>query len=139
MRRNGNNELHLSLPKSSVGFRWLAGRRSSPNPLLLLLLGQVKFPLEGLDLSRYVLPARGGQGSSDPRQALLYDCYAVSNHYGGQGAWAPGGPAGGHYTAFVKMPGGGQWYRFDDSSPVEPISTAEVSAEGEGGGAHSRR
>ena len=36
---------------------------------------------------------------------MIYDCYAVSNHYGGMG--------GGHYTAYCKN--GDNWYEFDDS------------------------
>ena len=39
---------------------------------------------------------------------LLYDCYAISNHFGGCG--------GGHYTAYAKNPISGNWYDFDDSS-----------------------
>jgi hypothetical protein len=75
---------------------------------------QVKFPLQGLDLSSYVL---GGQGRTDPSQAPLYDCYAVSNHYGGLG--------GGHYTAYAQMPDDSKWYLFDDSR-VEPVNNAEA-------------
>lgn len=68
----------------------------------------VDFPLEGLDMSPFVLSE-----SQKSKQKLIYDCYAVSNHYGGVG--------GGHYTAFGKNPMDGKWYDFDDShvSPVE--------------------
>lgn len=76
--------------------------------LSLVLCLQVKFPLQGLDLSSYVL---GSQGQKDPSQAPLYDCYAVSNHYGGLG--------GGHYTAFGQMPDDKKWYLFDDSRVEE--------------------
>ena len=44
----------------------------------------VMFPLEGLDMGRYL----GTTGEAP------YDLYAVSNHYGGAG--------GGHYTAYCK-------------------------------------
>ncbi len=81
---------------------------------------QVKFPLQGLDLSSYV---QGSQGLSDPSQAPLYDCYAVSNHYGGLG--------GGHYTAYAQMPDDGKWYLFDDSR-VEPVNNAEAVSGVEG-------
>lgn len=47
------------------------------------------FPLHGLDLGSYVLRAQG--------VAPLYDCFAVSNHFGSMG--------GGHYTAYAKLPG----------------------------------
>lgn len=46
---------------------------------------------------------------------LLYDLFAISNHFGGTG--------GGHYTAFCKYINfyvrnsiTGEWYDFDDSS-----------------------
>ena len=57
----------------------------------------VDFPLEGLDLTKYVKHA-----DVPP----LYDLYAVSNHYGSTGF--------GHYTAYAEN--GGSWHRFDDSS-----------------------
>ena len=47
----------------------------------------VEFPLEGLDLSEHVI-------GSQKNENLIYDCYAVSNHYGSMGF--------GHYTAFCK-------------------------------------
>jgi ubiquitin C-terminal hydrolase len=78
--------------------------------LLLLLLLQVQFPLAELDLSRYVLHQQ--------EQPPLYDCFAVSNHYGGMG--------GGHYTAFAQMPNDRKWFCFDDSR-VEEISAEGVS------------
>lgn len=88
---------------------------------------QVKFPLQGLDLSRYVLGCRQQAAGSDAATtdfsssstgAPLYDCFAVSNHYGGLG--------GGHYTAFAQMPDDKQWYLFDDSR-VEDTSPEGVS------------
>lgn len=69
------------------------------------LLIQVLFPLQQLDLGRYVLHQQ--------EQPPVYDCYAVSNHYGGLG--------GGHYTAFAQMCNDKKWYCFDDSR-VEEIS-----------------
>ena len=38
---------------------------------------------------------------------MIYDCYAVSNHFGSMGF--------GHYTAFAKNALSGKWYEFDDS------------------------
>jgi hypothetical protein len=84
-----------------------------PLLLLLLLLLQVQFPLAELDLSRYVLHQQ--------EQPPLYDCFAVSNHYGGMG--------GGHYTAFAQMPNDRKWFCFDDSR-VEEISPEGVSGTG---------
>jgi len=61
----------------------------------------VDFPLDGLDISKYVL------GKKDDGEPLIYDCFAVSNHYGNMGF--------GHYTAYAKNPLDDQWYTFDDS------------------------
>ena len=36
---------------------------------------------------------------------MIYDLYAIDNHYGGLG--------GGHYTAFAKNDG--VWYEYDDN------------------------
>jgi ubiquitin C-terminal hydrolase len=60
----------------------------------------VDFPLDGLDMSQYVSHSPNGE-------SLIYDCYAVSNHYGNMGF--------GHYTAYSKNPLDGLWYEFDDS------------------------
>lgn len=62
----------------------------------------VEFPLDGLDLSPFVLSPE--QKSSK----LIYDCYGVSNHFGSVGF--------GHYTAYGRNPLDGQWYDFDDSN-----------------------
>eukprot|EP00891_Asterochloris_glomerata_P002915 jgi/Astpho2/2915/e_gw1.00050.93.1_t len=69
----------------------------------------VDFPLEGLDLTPYLLHHQD--------VPAVYDLYAVSNHFGGLG--------GGHYNAFAKQPGSDQWYCFDDSS-VRQISEEQV-------------
>ena len=58
----------------------------------------IDFPLEDLDLKEVVK----NWGSVEP----IYDCYAVSNHFGGLG--------GGHYTAYAKLDDG-TWCNFDDS------------------------
>lgn len=68
----------------------------------------VDFPLEGLDLSSYVLDERANPA--------IYDCYAVSNHMGGMG--------GGHYTAYTKSHVDNLWYELDDSR----ASVANVSS-----------
>ncbi|GAX80199.1 hypothetical protein CEUSTIGMA_g7637.t1 [Chlamydomonas eustigma] len=71
---------------------------------------QVEFPLKGLDLSRYLLRTQG--------VPPIYDCYAVSNHYGGMG--------GGHYTAYCKLPSEDKWYSFDDSH-VSEVEESQVT------------
>lgn len=60
----------------------------------------VKFPLEGLDLSNYLM-------DSAAKGDAIYDCYAVSNHMGGMG--------GGHYTAYARSLEGQTWFQLDDS------------------------
>ena len=77
---------------------------------------KVDFPIEGLDLSSFV---RGGSASG---AGLIYDLYAVSNHFGGLG--------GGHYTAYAKNLKNGLWYSLDDSnvSQVHPGSVVTEAA-----------
>ena len=96
--------LHLKRFKTSkasnIGpFYWGQGKKIN---------AQIDFPIEGLDLSSYVL-------NSDKN--AIYDLYAVSNHYGGL--------SGGHYTAFAKNPINNQWYDFNDSR-VSPASEKEI-------------
>jgi ubiquitin carboxyl-terminal hydrolase 8 len=64
----------------------------------------IDFPLENLDLSKYV------QGYNPHQYA--YDLYGVCNHIGGV--------MGGHYTAFVKN-SEEQWMHYNDTS-VSPVS-----------------
>jgi len=64
----------------------------------------VDFPLEGLDLSRYV---RGYNPSS-----YVYDLFGICNH--------SGGPLGGHYTAFVKN-SQNNWHHYNDRN-VESVA-----------------
>ncbi|KAL3943828.1 MAG: hypothetical protein SGBAC_002079 [Bacillariaceae sp.] len=59
----------------------------------------IDFQLKGLDLTKMV-------ASYTEAGKPIYDCYAVSNHYGGLG--------GGHYTAHI-LDDDGQWYYYDDS------------------------
>lgn len=70
----------------------------------------VDFPLDGLDMSKYVI---GKEEGSD----MIYDCYAVSNHYGNMGF--------GHYTAYAKNALNDKWYEYDDSR-VQQISDDKV-------------
>lgn len=58
----------------------------------------IQFPLENLDLSKYV---KGYHPES-----YKYDLFGVCNH--------TGGVSGGHYTAFVKNLSG-QWIHYNDS------------------------
>ncbi|GAN08057.1 ubiquitin carboxyl-terminal hydrolase 4-like [Mucor ambiguus] len=69
----------------------------------------IDFPLKELDMTDRVL------GHQD--ESLIYDLYAVDNHYGGMG--------GGHYTAFAQNIDDGEWYEFNDSS-VTAMSDKDV-------------
>jgi hypothetical protein len=72
----------------------------------------VDFPIEGLDLSPYVMGKQPGPH--------IYDLYAVSEHSGGLG--------GGHYTATARNWSNGKWYSFNDSFVRElPSGSSAVS------------
>jgi ubiquitin carboxyl-terminal hydrolase 8 len=69
----------------------------------------VDFPLENLDLSKYV--------SGYNQKQYVYDLYAVCNH--------SGGPQGGHYTAFVKT-ASGEWVHFNDTNVERNVNPAQI-------------
>ncbi|OWZ12118.1 Ubiquitin-specific protease [Phytophthora megakarya] len=73
----------------------------------------VDFPIEGLDLSEFVI---GPQDGSKP----IYDLYAVSEHMGGLG--------GGHYTAMAKNPVIKRWFSFNDSHTSTSSADDAVSS-----------
>lgn len=62
--------------------------------------------------------------TGENKEKLIYDCYAVSNHFGNMGF--------GHYTAFCRSASDDKWYEFDDGrvSPVtrDPQKTVVSSA-----------
>lgn len=62
----------------------------------------VDFPLENLDLSKYVIGYN--------KTKYIYDLYGICNHNGSV--------FGGHYTAYIKNPNG-KWYHFNDTSVSE--------------------
>ena len=73
----------------------------------------IDFPLEGLDLTDVV--SHWGEGEKP-----IYDCYAVSNHYGGLG--------GGHYTAYI-LSDDGTWVYYDDNRVTLNVDASEVRSE----------
>jgi ubiquitin carboxyl-terminal hydrolase 4/11/15 len=73
----------------------------------------IDFPLEGLDLTPLV-----SHWVEDEKP--IYDCYAVSNHYGGLG--------GGHYTAYT-LSDDGTWCYYDDSRITNDVPVKEVVSE----------
>lgn len=70
----------------------------------------IDFPLKNLDLRNQVM-------FWDPGHEPIYDCYAVSNHFGGLG--------GGHYTAYA-LNDDGEWCNFDDSRVTTNVDESEV-------------
>jgi len=69
----------------------------------------VTFPLENLDLSKYVIGYK--------KESYVYDLYGIANH--------SGGPMGGHYTSYVKN-ANGKWYHFNDTNVNEVINPNEL-------------
>lgn len=70
----------------------------------------ISFPLKDLDLSNFILERKNND-------SLLYDLYAVSNHYGSL--------EGGHYTAYALNELDGKWYEFDDAH-VKRVNEKEI-------------
>jgi ubiquitin carboxyl-terminal hydrolase 2/21 len=69
---------------------------------------QIDFPLENLNLSKYVVGYK--------KNSFVYDLYGVCNHSGSS--------MGGHYTAFVKN-ADNNWYLFNDTT-VGEVKQAET-------------
>ena len=69
------------------------------------LTDKVDFPVKGLDLTQYVC-------NNADNEKVVYDLYAVSNHYGNMGF--------GHYTAYGYNVEHKQWYDYDDGH-VSPL------------------
>ncbi|EGR32981.1 ubiquitin carboxyl-terminal hydrolase family protein, putative [Ichthyophthirius multifiliis] len=99
----------------------------------------IDFPLKNLNMTPYVIEKESpyvnyqNQQSQEQnlfqkssftlydqydKENLIYDLYAVTNHYGSLGF--------GHYTAYAKNEG--FWYRFDDSN-VEKINNSIICSE----------
>jgi len=70
----------------------------------------IDFPLSGLDLTSEVM-------HWSEEEKPIYDCYAVSNHYGGL--------CGGHYTAYA-LNDDGTWGHYDDSRVSADVDVKEV-------------
>ena len=69
----------------------------------------VKFPIDELDLSNYVIGYK--------KDEYKYELYGVCNH--------SGGVMGGHYTAYVKN-ANGKWYHFNDTIVSEVGLTESI-------------
>ena len=62
----------------------------------------IDFPLENLNLSKYVI--------GYDKESYVYDLYGICNHHGTIN--------GGHYTSFVKN-ANGKWYYYNDANVME--------------------
>ncbi|CDW79869.1 ubiquitin carboxyl-terminal hydrolase family [Stylonychia lemnae] len=71
----------------------------------------IDFPVRGLDMSEYVISQKQKQSSN-----LVYDLFAVSNHYGQL--------LGGHYTAYAKNHD--TWFRFNDDQIEEIEDESQI-------------
>ena len=71
---------------------------------------RVDFPVEGLDLTSRV--------AMHDNESMIYDLFAVDNHYGGLG--------GGHYTAFAQNFIDQNWYEYNGKSNLEASYIALV-------------
>jgi ubiquitin C-terminal hydrolase len=69
----------------------------------------VDFPLENLNLSKYVI--------GYDKDLYVYDLYGVCNHIGSV--------MGGHYTSFVKN-ANGKWYHYNDANVTEVAMEQQI-------------
>jgi len=69
----------------------------------------VTFPIENLDLSKYVIGYN--------KESYVYDLYGIANH--------SGGTLGGHYTSYAKN-ANGKWYHFNDTEVHEVQNLADL-------------
>jgi len=72
---------------------------------------KIDFKINDMDMKEYVC--------GPDKNNSVYDCFAVSQHYGGTG--------GGHYTAICKNIDG-NWYEYDDSSCYKASESKVVSS-----------
>ncbi|KAG0303944.1 ubiquitin-specific protease doa4, partial [Linnemannia gamsii] len=79
-------------------------RFSSDGPFKNKIKAMVQYPIEDLDLTKYLPKRPANQGSVEP---AIYNLYAVSNH--------SGEVSSGHYTACVRDTTSNSWTNFDDT------------------------
>ncbi|KAK3839771.1 MAG: hypothetical protein J3R72DRAFT_370139 [Linnemannia gamsii] len=93
-------------------------RFSSDGPFKNKIKAMVQYPINNLDLTKYLPKRPSSQGPPEP---AIYDLYAVSNH--------SGEVSSGHYTACVRDTTSNSWTNFDDTrvSPCDQ-SVAVVSS-----------
>ncbi|KAF9359344.1 ubiquitin-specific protease doa4 [Mortierella sp. AD094] len=93
-------------------------RFSSDGPFKNKIKAMVQYPIQDLDLTKY-LPKRPSGGPAEP---AIFDLYAVSNH--------SGEVSSGHYTACVRGEAPNSWINFDDSRVSPCDKSVAVSEHG---------
>ncbi|KAG0065974.1 ubiquitin-specific protease doa4 [Linnemannia elongata] len=94
-------------------------RFSSDGPFKNKIKAMVQYPIEDLDLTKY-LPKR--PASLGPIEPAIYNLYAVSNH--------SGEVSSGHYTACVRDTTSNSWTNFDDTRVSPCDKSVAVSEHG---------
>ncbi|CAK80662.1 unnamed protein product (macronuclear) [Paramecium tetraurelia] len=88
----------------------------------------VNFPINNLDMTDYVinsntpnefLKENESNNGEINKKKVIYDLYAISNHFGGQGE--------GHYTTYAKNKFTNNWYNFNDSMVNQIMESFVVS------------
>ncbi|KAF9999103.1 ubiquitin-specific protease doa4, partial [Modicella reniformis] len=93
-------------------------RFSSDGPFKNKIKAMVQYPIQELDLTRYLTKLSATQAP----QRAIYDLYAVSNH--------SGEVSSGHYTACVRGDMPNTWINFDDSRVSPCDKSVAVSEHG---------
>ncbi|KAG0284703.1 ubiquitin-specific protease doa4 [Linnemannia gamsii] len=94
-------------------------RFSSEGPFKNKIKAMVQYPIENLDLTKYLPKRTANQGPVEP---AIYNLYAVSNH--------SGEVSSGHYTACVRDTTFNGWTNFDDTRVSPCDKSVAVSEHG---------
>ena len=81
------------------------------------ITNRVNFPLEGLDISKYL-------HKSSKCENKIYDLFAINNHTNFN-KFGFGGISFGHYYSYCKNITNNKWYNYNDES-VDEISTDKI-------------
>ncbi|OMJ94171.1 hypothetical protein SteCoe_2652 [Stentor coeruleus] len=89
----------------------------------ILLIHLLRFKKKGFFTEKITtpvdFPTENFEMSSISESKVIYDLFAISNHFGGMG--------GGHYTAYIKKHNSSNWYEMDDSR-VSNVSETQIGS-----------
>lgn len=89
----------------------------------ILLIHLLRFKKKGFFTEKITtpvdFPTENFEMSSISESNVIYDLFAISNHFGGMG--------GGHYTAYIKKHNSSNWYEMDDSR-VSSVSESQIGS-----------